>query len=298
VLSLAGCSGLSQLQDPISKFDQGAHSVATAQMTFFGAVRTAECESQFYGTAYDFASGRASAIDLRGNCSPQRLTDQQITTRQNLMSAITLYADQIQALAASGDDKNLDTNAQGLASKLNALAKSGGFAESAIGADVEAAVIGLTGMVIDNGKFHDIRAAATSEQENLAKVATTLKNENANLSSGIDSSLGTIRAELTATLADTKKNDGQAVFFQTVQARSILQTANPFGLQPIAASAGALDPNTNPTSVVQQLNAALDSLVIANHAIATAGTGGIVAAVNDLVARAQQAQAIQAALSK
>jgi hypothetical protein len=36
----------------------------------------------------------------------------------------------------------------------------------------------------------------------------------------------------------------------------------------------------------------------ANNAIANAGSGGIVAAVNDLIARAQAAQTINAALSK
>ena len=79
-----------------------------------------------------------------------------------------------------------------------------------------------------------------------------------------------------------------------------MQTANPFGAapQPSAGAPPALDSNTNPDSIAQQQNKALDGLVTANAALATAGTGGIVAAVNDLVARAQAAQAMQAALAK
>ncbi len=272
----------------MSKFDQGAHSVSAAQIGYFNDMRTAECEAQFYGAVYAYARSETAAIDLRGNCTPLRLTDPQMTIRQNLMNSITLYADALQALSATGDDKQLDTNAQNLAAKINGLAKSGGFAVSGVGADVEAAIVGLTGMVIDNKKFTEVRDAAISQQENLSSVIDALKKENSEDAVGIDSSLSNIRDELTTILATERGQRGTAVFFDVIQSRDILLAVNP------------LDNKTgaNLETAVQQLNDALDSLVAANQAIATSGNGGIIAAVNDLVVRAQQAQLIQAALSK
>jgi hypothetical protein len=44
------CGGLKQIQDTIARFDQGAHSVSTAEMNFFRAVQTADCTNQFYIT--------------------------------------------------------------------------------------------------------------------------------------------------------------------------------------------------------------------------------------------------------
>ena len=34
VFAFSGCAGLTQMQDTVTKFDQGAHSVSTAQMSF------------------------------------------------------------------------------------------------------------------------------------------------------------------------------------------------------------------------------------------------------------------------
>lgn len=291
---LVGCSGLTQVQDTLSRFDEGAHAAAVAQMSFFRAARTAECDAQFYGAAYDYAVGNAPAIDMRGTCTPQRLTDAQLAIRQDLMNAITLYADQLQALATTDDNKKLDSNAQALAGKINGLAKSGGLRDASIAGGVEAAVIGLTGMALDNTRFNDIRGAATAEQDNLATVLATLKRENVTMAAGIDSSLGTIRAEIATVLAKTKERAGPSVFFDVARARGLLQRANPFG---VSASAGMTDSGPAPDSVAARLNATLESLTVANHAIATAGTGGIVAAVNDLVARAREAQGLDSALN-
>jgi hypothetical protein len=62
--------------------------------------------------------------------------------------------------------------------------------------------------------------------------------------------------------------------------------------------AGGVDLKSDPANVAQQLNATLDGVVNANRAIAADGTGGIIAAVNDLIARAKKAQTIQSALNK
>jgi len=71
------------------------------------------------------------------------------------MDAITLYADQIQALASADDAKNLTTNEQSFASNLNDFAKKQGFTNLGIASDVEAAVMGITGMILDSKKETD-----------------------------------------------------------------------------------------------------------------------------------------------
>jgi hypothetical protein len=92
--------------------------------------------------------------------------------------------------------------------------------------------------------------------------------------------------------------DPTARFFYLVQAHAIMQGVNPLGSAPIAESAGAIEPSRIAEKEAALLNAALDAVVRANQAIQNATTGGTVAAVNDLIARAQAAQAMQAALLK
>jgi hypothetical protein len=302
VACLSGCSGLTQVQDSLSKFDQGAHSVASSQMAFFNSVHTVECEKQFYDSAYHYSADRSLPIDLRGKCesSVLFLNSVQIETRQKLLTAITLYADQLQALASAGDDKDLDSNLQTAAGNLNKLASEAGLSskDATIGHDVEAAVVGLTNMALDKEKASDIRAAAASQQDNLLRVASTLKAENLSVASVVNDDIGSIRANLAATLSATRNTQGSGVFFDVVRARQYLRTLAPFGSSGMDDSAGVADPNIDPASATAQLNAALDGLVQANHAIATAGNGGVGAAVSDLIARAQAAQAFQAALNK
>jgi hypothetical protein len=299
---ISGCSSLTQVQDSLSKFDQGAHSVSTSQMSFLNGAHAVECATQFYGAAYAYSLDNAVPIDLRGQCKSDglMLSSAQIQVRQNLMDSITLYADQLQALSSAGDDKNLDSNLQTTAGNLNTLAGKYGLSkqDASIAHDVEAAVVGLTNMVLDQKKANDVRAAASAQQANLSKVVTALKAENVSLASGIDGDIGDIRAHLAALLAVTRNKQGSAVFFDVVRARNYLQAVSPFGTQAMDDSVGAKNPTIDPLTAVQQLNAALDSLVSANNAIATSGTGGITAAVSDLVARAQAAQTFQAALGK
>lgn len=302
VISLAGCSGLTQVQDSLIKFDQGAHSVASSQMVFFNNVHIVECEKQFYDSAYQYSLNKSLPIDLRGKCESSKLflNSAQIETRQRLLNSITLYADQLQAVASAGDDKDLDSNLQTAASNLNKLASTAGLSakDATISHDVEAAVVALTNMVIDKKKATDIRSAAASQQDNLMRVVTTLKAENLSLASGVDDYIGSIRANLAATLSATRNTQGSGVFFDVVRSRQYLRTLAPFGSTGMDDSSGSADPNIDPSSATAQLNAALDGLAQANRAIATAGDGGVGAAVSDFLARAQAASAFQAALNK
>jgi hypothetical protein len=85
--------------------------------------------------------------------------------------------------------------------------------------------------------------------------------------------------ELGEALATTHRARRQMTFVDMVQARRIMESMS----------------MTDPSKAAVELNATLVALLNANNAIATAGTGGFLAAVNDLVARAQ---AIAIALQK
>jgi hypothetical protein len=91
VMAVAGCAGLTQIQDSVTKFDQGVHLASTAQMSFFRAVQVADCTNQFYRKTYEWAKDHKGNFDLTGTCQPGILTDDQITIRQALMDALTLY---------------------------------------------------------------------------------------------------------------------------------------------------------------------------------------------------------------
>lgn len=195
-----------------------------------------ECEKQFFDAAYKYSTDKNAPIDLRGKCvdtAPDKqlfLTSAQIQTRQKLLTAITLYADQLQALASSGDDKNLDTNLQAAATNLNKEAVDHGLSkkDSSIAQDVESAVIGLTNVVLDQAKADDVKAAAKKQQDNLAPVVETLKAENTSLASSADGDIGTIRANLAVTLSAIRDQQGPVVFFDVRRARSYLRTLSPF----------------------------------------------------------------------
>ena len=299
-VSLAGCAGLTQIEDTITKFDQGAHSLSTAEMNFFRAVQTADCTSEFYFQAFEWANGTKDNFDISGNCTPTILSDDQIKTRQALMDAITLYADKMEALASHDDNKTLDNNSQQLASSINNMAKNDPKLSSAfpVATGVEAAIIGISDMVLDQKKFTEIKGAAKDMEPDLETVVMTLQKENITFSLGIASKIDNIEGILRPIVAETHKQRGKMSFFDVVESRRILQSANPFGTTPLSQSTGAADPAKDPQNAALQLNKTLDALLNANKAIASAGTGGIIAAVNDLIARAQAAQAMQAALNK
>jgi hypothetical protein len=278
--ALPGCAGITQMQDATSTFDEGAHNVSTAQIAFDRSIQADECRADFYAQAYGYARSKNAPIDLGYICQPQILTDRQIAIRQDLLDAMTLYADQIAAMASSNDSQDLSRNAQDLAGKINARARAGGLADLSISAAVESAVIGLTEIVIDQARVRDIRAAAKAQKDNLKIVITALEHENETLASAVPSDKGQIRAEFAAILSASRNTEGPAVFFHVIETHDILN---------------AIPEDANDTKTA--LNAALDSLETANEAIANSATGDIVAAVKDLVAKAQEARATQAALN-
>lgn len=298
-VSLAGCAGLTQMEDTITKFDQGAHSLSAAEMNFFRAVQTVDCTSSFYLQAIGWVNGIEHNFDISGTCTPTILTDDQVKTRQALMDTITLYADRMETMASRDDDKTLDTNSQKLAGNINDMAKQHEFSSAfPVATDVEAAIISIAEMVLDQKKFTVIKTAAKETEPHLEKVIKALQEENKTFAQGIASKIDNIEGGLRSIVANTHEQRSKMSFFDVVQARLILQSANPFGTTPLSQTTGAADPSKDPQNAALQLNKALDAILNANKAIASAGTGGIIAAVNDLVSRAQAAQAIQTALSK
>jgi len=296
--ALSACSGITQIQDSIGQFDQATHSASAAQMNFLYAVQAADCTAQFYQGSYDWATGTAKNFDLTGNCRPTVLEDKEIQKRQALMDAVALYADKMAAIAGSDDDKTLSANAQKVASQLNGLAKQHGLPGGSIAADVETAVIAISEMALDQRRYRDLKTAAADMAPHLSKVVDTLKAENTAFAAALASKVDGIEPKLRSIIASTHDSRGQMSFFDVVAARQILQGVNPLGSAPLTATPANVSSGMNAGSVAAQLNATLDAVVSANDAIAHAGTGGIVAAVNDLVARAKSARAVQAALSQ
>jgi hypothetical protein len=166
-----------------------------------------------------------------------------------------------------------------LASRLNSLAKQGGFAQLPVAAGVEAGIIAITNLVLDQTRFSDIKPAASAMQGPLTDVVNALKTENVAFAAGINGKVAMTEGELGEALATTHRARRQMTFVDMVQARRIMESMS----------------MTDPSKAAVELNATLVALLNANNAIATAGTGGFLAAVNDLVARAQ---AIAIALQK
>jgi hypothetical protein len=327
-LGLTGCSGLTQLQDTISKYDQGVHSVSTGQMAFFRQVQMADCNNQFYSNAYAFAINKSDVLDLSGTCNPTILDANQIKSRQALMDSLTLYVDKIQTLATNDTDKALDANSRSLAEAINGLAKSRGLASLSHAEDIEAALIAISEMALDQRRFGDIRNAAQSMMPFVKQVVEALKTENSTFAIGMASKMDQLEPQLHLALVEARDTAvdacrdqcaaqkprqstgdvgkcvqkcqyaGARSLLDVIAAREVMRAINPLGASPVSVAQGNEDPKLDPRNVAKQLNGALDSVVNANDALASAGTGGIAATVNDLVARAQNANNILAAISK
>jgi hypothetical protein len=131
VISLTACTGLTQLQDTVAKFDQGAHTASTAEIGLFKQVQVDDCLGQFYRVAFAFATASKDqhgnyqkiAFDVDPACTSQELTVKEIATRQALLDTITLYADSIQTSANGNDDKSLSSNSEGLVNNIRGLAQ-------------------------------------------------------------------------------------------------------------------------------------------------------------------------------
>jgi hypothetical protein len=282
VTCVSACSGLTQMQDTINKFDQGAHTASTAQMSLFKQVQQAECNRNFYNTALSFAAAKknssadkspAITLDLTAPCKHTELTDDQLQIRQKLMDSITLYADAIQTLANGTDDTNLSKNSQALATDINTLAKQQKFSAvtPATTGALNTALVTITNMILDHAKYKDIKSAASSVQQELSTVVEELKAENVNDIQSLESKAGAISGDFNTAVLAARENAGLASFLDVVYARSSIQ------------SIVSAPPN------VAQLNATLDALVTSNQALARATNGGAIPEISDLTSRAQQA---------
>jgi len=157
---------------------------------------------------------------------------------------------------------------------------------------VEKALVQLANMALDETRYKEAKKAATQMEPNVEIVVQELKNENRLFASGIDSKRGKLELELRKVVDSVPVSDKARRFSAVVDARNIARSANPFGQEALSSANGV------PTSDPSKLNTALDGLLAANRAIASAGKGGIAAAVTDLVTRAQAAQADQKPNSK
>jgi hypothetical protein len=272
--ALSGCTaGLTQMQDTVAKFDQGAHSASIAQMNLLNQVQKAECNRDFYTQAFNLAQGKKGVLDLTAPCTNVELTNTQVEIRQKLMDAITLYADSIQSLANGTGNTNLSTNSKTVASNIQSLATQQGFTTitSTDTAALNAALVSITGMILDHHKYTEIKAAAAANQKELATIVAELKNENTNDSIGLDSKKRSFVNEMKTAVLASRDKLGEASFFNIIYARNNIDLIFP------------------PAENAAQLNKTLDSLVAANQALANAGEGGAIPEVSDLVSRAQQA---------
>ncbi|MEX3969741.1 hypothetical protein [Paraburkholderia caribensis] len=315
MIFIGGCSGLTQVQDSVTKFDQGAHTIATAQVTFFRSAQTADCNFHFYTRALEYSHNpnpTPGVLPLMAPCdkSSMAITDDQIALRQNLLNTITLYADQIQAVASTDSDKTLSDNARDTAKNINDAAKALHLTGSAtpVATGVEAAVIAITNMVLNAKQLRDIKAAAQEQSVNLKNVVSRLKIENINLAKHLAEIADNITQQFETSIATVKRDgilvnaqgttisraNNSQVYLLAITARQMLLNTPPAGIAFAATNGSTQDPVT----VAGQINSALDSLVQANDSIASATTGGLIADVSDLVARAQAAQTMQTALAK
>lgn len=292
-MALCACTGLTQMQDSLNKFGAGATSVSATEMTFFKNVQSVDCSVQYYDKTVSWAVGAGDNYDLTGRCTPELLRNEQLVIRHHMLDAVTAYAAKMQALASAGGDKTLDSNAQALAVNLNKLAtQAGGITkgDAGIAAGVEAALIQLATMALDEKRYKEARAAAIAMEPYLETIVVELKTENLDFANSIDSKRGALELELRQVV--DRATTPTSKFGAVVNARNILRSSNPFGQEAISQASNI--PAPDPTT----LNSALDGLLSANKEIAHGSKGSIAAAVTDLVTRAQAAQADEAAIAK
>ena len=61
--ALGACTGLTQMQDTASKFNQSVHVATAAEMNLFREVQAAECSRNFFAQGFTFAT--AQPIDAK-----------------------------------------------------------------------------------------------------------------------------------------------------------------------------------------------------------------------------------------
>lgn len=291
-LSLAGCAGLSLVQDTIKKYRQGVHSISSAEMNFYRSAQTAECTSYFYKNASKWAEGTVKEFDISGVCIPQTITDERIIRQQELIDKIILYADKIDALASSENDKTLSNNAKEVTEKIESILKTYDIFDLSAGTEVEVAIVGISEMGMDRKKLTEIKKAAKKMEPYLETVIKKMKEDNLALAAGIETHLSDIRKSIEKVLAKDRKT-GIRRLLNLVEARHLLQTASPFGRTPLVQTKGAENKKKVPKTVALKLNNALDAVLLANRAIVNADTGSIAASVKNLVFQTQALDSIQ-----
>jgi hypothetical protein len=318
-LLITGCStvdigaGLSKMQDAVSHFDQATHSAADAEAALLKAEQAIDVDNQFYGDAVRYATTPGANFDLTASYEPRQVTVQQAETRAKLMSAVTLYADKMQALATGGDDTALDANSTALANSLGKMAAARNFTLTAgnqtLVADVEAGINAIARLALDTTRAKDLRSAAQEIDPELAKVIGALKNENTLLGQNIGNNLGGIELDLivVARLAREAPNPGGSgdpqlsgsqkaqAFFAVAAGRQLLHAD--LVIAPATGAGGSKGPiDYHTVEYARAANEALDSVLNGNKAIAAGGAAGIYAAATDLAQRAKAAQAFAKAL--
>jgi hypothetical protein len=284
VSALSGCLGLTQMQDTATKFDQAVHSASSAESGLFDRVRAAECSRNFYRNAFDYATatrdaktGRYSAdvaLDLHAQkCVNQELTDDELTVRKNLVSIVTLYADAIQTLTNGTSDTSLNGTATALAGDIKGLATQLKFpaADAVTAANLNAAIVTLTTMILDHSNYKKVKSAAAAMQAPLADVVEALKAENVRDAVGLSSKADALANEIKTGVDSSRDHFGAASFLDIINARQ------------------TLDSLTIAPPDIAQLNAALDAVVAANAALSRAANGGAIPEISDLISRAQKA---------
>jgi hypothetical protein len=279
-----------QLRTSITNFRNSAHSLSISEIRFLRAVQTADCNSQYFTQAAEYAINPHVNFDLTGTCTLHILTESEFAIRQMLIDTITLYASKLTLIASPDKSKILDRDSQARATRLNTLAKIGAIKTSADSAAVEAAIVALSGMAIDKISFTNSQSAAAAMAPYLVSVVAALKDENTALAASIPRKFALVEIELRAIVAASKMVKKQASFFDIIEARRIMQSLNPLGTSPLSPVPGMIEGSSDPENFAYQINSALDALVNANAAIAKTHVSTIQLAVGTLIDKAQEAQ--------
>lgn len=293
-VSVTGCAGFSHIQGTITQYQKGVHSVSTTEMNYLKSTQMAECAADFYEKAGKWANGINRNFDITGSCAPKVMTDERIKNHQSQIDKITLYADTIKTLASSHNYKTLGYNTKALAEKINTILTAYPVLGVTAGQNIEDALVGFSEMRLEQRKLFEIKDAASKMQPYLEDIIKKLKDENIVSAQEIGVHLYDIRKVLEQMLKKDKRT-GITRFSDLIEARRILQSANPLGKVPLSQTPGSADPKTDPLRVALQLNKALDAVLTANKAIITSDTsgGGILTSVEGLASRAKDVQSIQ-----
>jgi hypothetical protein len=279
---VAGCVGMTQLQQTASQFDKAVHTAGTTELVLLRDVQAGECNDQFYQEAFRVAGLGADRLDLLqldltgGRCTHHELTDEELVIRQKLLGVLTLYADTIESLSAGKGDTDLVSKEKGLAGDIRSLSAQGKFSsvEKSGAAGLDAAVSTVVHLIMDRRAYMDVESAAGAVQTELTLVVRELQAENRADAQGLQSKYGSVSNEMISALKLACEQGGSKCFFG------------------IASARGALDSVIVAPPNVELLNRTLDAVLTANAALSQPRAAGAVAEVAELVDRAQQAAAL------